>query len=156
MPLLDGPTRPLTLPETLAAVEVPGPIVVIGLVTVALWAATVAVALTTTDNVGNTVIAALFSVAATSTNGVLAWIAVRSIKQAGRAGRRALQLVVSETSVEMGRTHALLEQIATKLDATYMTGYSDAVKDLTSGGDSNSGQDGHVVSIGRARVKRDN
>jgi hypothetical protein len=151
MPTLDGPTRPIVsalLPVPLGRTT---GYTLAGFSAVALWAATISVTLATRPE-ADLLIPAAFSVAVTLSIGVAAWGCSLSIRRRSDDRCRAVQFILSEATTAIAENRALLEQITAKMDRDDWHAYAEALKDLT--GD--DAQEGHVVPIGRARVKRDN
>lgn len=151
MPTVDGPTRPIP------SAPIPSPLgrttgyTLAGFSAVALWAATLSVTLATRPE-ADLLIPAAFSAAVTLTIGVAAWGCTLSIRRRSDDRCRAVQFMLSEAATAAARSHALLEQISAKMDRDDWLAYAEALKGLT--GD--DAQEGHVVSIGRARVRREN
>lgn len=158
MPTNDGPTRPIPN-QIMAPAENPVGVIVAVCLVVALWAAIITTAIAARHET-ETLILATFTIAGTSTVLVISWGCTRHVNRRGNAGRRAIQLLLSDLTARVARQEDLLERLVEQSAKDHhdaeMRGYANALRDLTSGGDGDGSENGHVVSIGRSRVKREN
>lgn len=158
MPTNDGPTRPIPN-QFMAPAESPVGMVIAACLVVALWAVIITTAIAVKRET-ETLILATFTIAATSTVLVISWGCTRHVNRRGNAGRRAIQLLLSDLAArvaQQGETlDLLLAQMTKDHEEAEVRGYANALRDLTSGDAGERVDAAHVVSIGRSRVKRDN